>query len=388
MKRICIVLGLSAFAFGLHAQVVDLTVCEALKNPQSFDGKIVRIKGTVAAEFDQFVVKGIGCGQNVNAIWLSYPEGTKAKAGPVALLQLQPARNFAGQISAVARTPVTLEKNKDFKQFDSLLSTPHKVAGMCLGCTRYEVSATLVGRLDGVAEAGVRRDQAGKIVHIGGFGNLNAYNVRLVIQSVSDVSPTEIDFSKTDGITKFDMPVTSGGAEPVNTDPTNPVAAAHKSALAFGAGNIQGAKIERAAAAFGRLGEHNGVSIGYGVTNEAPAKQETQDVHDSPDGVLFNCTFNMGRLPGDALSRAIVHIGQHVADLRNPSDGSEKASLAELEYQAWVTTALDAAANGQKTLALPGSYLLWNSAWSDADRDKLMNDNLSKYIANKELLMN
>src|ERR1035438_5143913 len=98
MKRCFVVLGLCAFAFGLHAQVVDLTVCEALKNPQSFDGKIVRIKGTVAAEFDQFVVKGTGCGQNVNAIWLSYPEGAKAKAGPIALVQLQPARNFSGQI--------------------------------------------------------------------------------------------------------------------------------------------------------------------------------------------------------------------------------------------------------------------------------------------------
>ena len=73
--------------------------------------------------------------------------------------------------------------------------------------------------------------------------------------------------------------------------------------------------------------------------------------------------------------------------MRNPSDGSEMASLSELEYRAWVTTVLDAVANGQKTLTLPGSYLLWNSTWSDADRDKLMYDTLSKYIANEELLM-
>jgi hypothetical protein len=301
-------------------------------------------------------------------------------------MQLQPARNFSGKISTVALTPVTLEKNKDFKQFDSLLSTPHKVAGMCLGCMRYEVNATLVGRLDGVADAGIRRDQAGKIVRIDGFGNLNAYKVRLVLQSVSDVSPVEIDFLKTDAIAKFDTPVTTGGALPVNTDPSNPVAAAHKSALAFGVGNSQGAEIERAAAAFGKLGEHNGVSIGYGPTNETSGKQEAQDSHDSPDGVLYNCTFNMGRLASDAMSRAIVHIGQHVADMRSPSDGSEKHSLAELEYDAWVTTALDAIASGQKTMTLPGSYLLWNSAWSDADRNNLMNDALSKYIATKGLV--
>ena len=46
-----------ACACGLYAQVVDTTVCDVLKNPKSFDGKIVRIKGTVVAGFDQFVVK-------------------------------------------------------------------------------------------------------------------------------------------------------------------------------------------------------------------------------------------------------------------------------------------------------------------------------------------
>ena len=46
---------------------------------------------------------------------------------------------------------------------------------MCLGCARYEVSATLVGRLDGVADAAIKRDNSGKIVALSGFGNMNAY---------------------------------------------------------------------------------------------------------------------------------------------------------------------------------------------------------------------
>jgi hypothetical protein len=369
-----------AFALGLHAQVVDTTVCDVLKDPKSFDGKTVRIKATVAAGFDQFVLKGSGCGHYVNAIWLSYPEGSKTKAGPVALLQVQMAHNFTGTVPAIARTPVTLDKSKDFKQFDSLLSTPQKGTAMCLGCTRYEVNATLVGRLDGVDDAGVRRDAAGKIVGVSGFGNLNLYKARLVLQSVSDVTPQEVDFTKTDPITKSDTPPDTPYQAPLDA-----ITAAHHAALGF-PGTPLGAELERAAAAFGKPGEHNGVNIGTGATNEASAKDEAQGAKDSPDGVLFNCTFNMSRLPGIALTRAIIHMGEHVADLRNPPADLAGANLSNLEFRAWVNTVVSAFAVSQKTLTAPGGYLLWNSAWAAADREKLLNDTLEMFLVREELL--
>jgi len=34
------------------------------------------------------------------------------------------------------------------------------------------------------------------VTGVGGFGNLNRYNARLVLQSVSDVVTQEIDYSK------------------------------------------------------------------------------------------------------------------------------------------------------------------------------------------------
>src|ERR1700689_1399050 len=100
----------------ISAQTVDTTVCDILANPQSFDGKIVRIKGTVVAGFDDFAVKTSGCNQIAGAIWLAYPEGTKAKAGPVAVVQLQLGRNNAASVANPNRPSVKLEKNKDFKQ--------------------------------------------------------------------------------------------------------------------------------------------------------------------------------------------------------------------------------------------------------------------------------
>jgi hypothetical protein len=370
MKHVFALVCFCAFSCGLHAQAVDATVCEILKNPQSFNGKIVRVKGTITADLDEFAVKGAGCGQQVNGIWLSYPEGTKAKSGPAAMLQLQPAKNFAGTVTAVERTPVQLDKNKDFKQFDSLLAAPYKGGGMCLGCGRYTVSATLVGRLDGVVPE-LKRDGSGKIVEIRGFGNLNAYSARLVLQSVSDVSSQEIDYSKGSTASKADSA----------SDPDAGSRLAHE----FGAGSVLKDQPKRAIGAFGKEGDDNGVMVG-GLPNEASGKDEAKANHDSPDGVLFNCKFDFDRLKGDPLGRAMTHLGEHIADVRNPETGIDTAGAYQLEYRAWLTTMLGAIESGQKTLMLPGGYMIWNSAWPTTDLNKKADDALTSFLGDEGLL--
>jgi hypothetical protein len=230
--------------------------------------------------------------------------------------------------------------------------------------------------LDG-AKAGITRNDAGKIVGISGFGNLNAYGARLVIQSVSEITPHEIDYSKTNAITKGDAFQESGG---------DPVAAARHAALAFGPNSAPGAKIARAADAWGKEGDHNGVEVTSGGQNEESSKAEGKSTQDSPDGVLFNCAFDPSRNKGDSLSRAMVHLGELIADLRNPASGQENASVYDLESFAWVTTALNAVASGQKTLTLPGGYLLWNAGWAPADRDKNLNDAVNGFLGTEELI--
>jgi hypothetical protein len=375
MKRLAVSTLLLATSICLHAQAVDATVCDILKDPQSFNGKMVRIKGTVAAGFDQFAIRGTGCGQHVNGIWLSYPEGAKGKAGPAALLELQPAKNFGGTVTAVDRAPVALDKSKDFKQFDSLLSAQYKGNGMCLGCVKNTVTATLVGRLDSVADARLKRDSAGKIVGLGGFGNLNAYSARLVLQSVSDVAAQPIDYSQAAAASKDEQPVEPAGGDAI--------ANAHKLATAFGPGNQLGAQIERAAAAFGKQGDNNGVYVGFSSANEASAKDEAKGATDSVDGVLFNCTFDTGRLKGDALGRAIVDLGTNVADLRNPPPGFEDAGLYELDYRGLTTAVLSAIAGNQKSLTLPGGTVLWSAAWPLPDRDPNVNAAIVKFLADE-----
>jgi len=361
----------------LAAQIVDTTVCDVLANPSSFDGKIVRIKGTVLAGLDEFVIKNAFCGQAVNGIWLAYPEGANAKAGAAAFVQIQLAKNNPAAATVPNRVSVKLDANNDFKQFDTALSAPHASGGMCLGCVRSTVTATVTGRLDGAKSTGVVRDPAGKFVAVDGFGNLNRYSARLVVQSVSDVSVQEIDYTKNAGAAKKDSQNEKAGGDPVE--------AAHHAAQAFGADNPAGKQIERAAAAFGNKGEHNGVEVGFGVSNEVPKNDSPKGQQDSPDGLLFNCTFDMDRLKGEALTRAIVHVGNHVADVRDPQVPTS-TTLFRMESDAWRITVLSAVASGQKTLTMPGGYLGWNSAWSQAERGKAASDAIIRLLSEWSLL--
>ncbi|HEV2135033.1 MAG TPA: hypothetical protein VGR47_12415 [Terracidiphilus sp.] len=380
MKRfLFLALLVCAGACALQAQVVDTTVCDVLKNPASFNGKIVRIKGTVTAGLDQFMVRGPECGQPVDGIWLAYPEGTKGKAGPDAMLEVQPAHNFAGKFSAPARAAITLQKDKAFKQFDSMLAEVHKGPYMCVGCRRYQVTATLVGRLDGVSDASLQRDASGKITGFGGFGNMNAYPARLVLQSVSDVTPKEIDYSKADELAKGNMPAPEPGGY------FDPLASAHTAAAAIGSSQA-GIEAQKDAEAYGKKGENNGVNIGFGRINEVSAKEEGLGAGDSPDGVLYNCTFNMNHLQGPALSAAILHIGQHISELRSPSPDNPGQPTVILEANAWAVTVSTAMGMREKFLVLPGGYVAWDWKWAQADISSNFQSALTSYFADEALM--
>jgi hypothetical protein len=73
MKRL---LALILFCFAvtcpLSSQVVDASACDILANPQSFDGKTVRIKGTVIAGFDEFAGKERDAGSGLDNFGARY----------------------------------------------------------------------------------------------------------------------------------------------------------------------------------------------------------------------------------------------------------------------------------------------------------------------------
>jgi hypothetical protein len=386
MKRVLFLgLLLCGFAVGAEAQAVDADVCAIVKNPTSFEGKIVRVKGIAVASYDSFVIKDANvCGFPIDGIWLEYPAGTKGKAGPVALVTAQPARNYAGPYKAPTRAAVVLDKNKDFKTFDSLLSTPRRGMGLCLGCVKSTVSATFVGRLDTVASVILKRDKDGKVTDFGGFGNMNAYPARLVLQAVSDVTPKDVDYSKQDAV--YAGPGQRGpggpGGFPSQTGIFDAVGKAQELAQGMG-GMPAGETVKKDVAMFPKSGEHNGVVITYNPANELP--KEEVSTKDAPDGVQYNVFINLDRLDRDAQKLTIIHAGQHVADLKTPVAGSEGEPMFVAEYNAWTMTVLGAAMSQQKTLGLSGGYLLWNGTWPEGERNDNIDKALRAFLANSAL---
>ncbi len=387
MKRLVLAMLLvCGFAGGLYAQTVDTTVCAVLKNPTAFNGKMVRIQGTVVAGFDQFTVNDGNCGLAVNGIWITYPEGTKAKGGPLAMVRLEPAHNFAGTIAAEKRTPVVLDRDKEFKHFDSLLAEEHDPgAGVCLGCRKYDVQATLVGRLDAVASAALNRNGQGKIVGLGGFGNMNAYPARLVLESVSGVIGKKEDYSKSDAVTKQAPSLPAGRSMPT-LYLFDPAAALQKDAARLQPGKLT-TLIQKDAAVFpkGKEKSADGVSISYGAIDDVTADADTPGAEDSSDGVLYVCTLNKNQL-GNQIGTALVHLGQHINDLRNLPPGDVNAPAYTLENNGWAVSTSFAIAYGTRYFTLPGGYLMWNAKWPQADRQADMQNALKDFLSKEELL--
>jgi hypothetical protein len=58
------------------------------------------------------------------------------------------------------------------------------------------------------------------------------------------------------------------------------------------------------------------------------------------------------------MGEAMAHTGTHIADLRESPMGR---NLFQLEGRAWGVTVMSAINNKEKTLTLPGGYVVWNS---------------------------
>ena len=343
MAIVCLLIGAGAAI----AQTVDTKLCDILAHPKDFDGKMVRITGTVVAGFDEFMIRDTSCKQSVNAIWLAYPAGTKAKAGPVAMITLQLAKNSPGQAAPVAATPVTLDTGGEFKKLDSILSASVKTSGQCLGCVRSTATATLTGRLDAVDAVSLEKTGS-MFTAVKGFGNLARYPARLVIQSVANVSENVLDYSK---------PAEMGDGD-------------------VGLG-LTADDLKRAVAAFGAPGEANGVDVGFSGGNSLGPDDGAKGNSNSPDGLLLIVTFDADRLKGNAMGKAMSHTGTHIADLRESPMGR---NMFQLEGRAWGVTVLNAIANKDKALTLPGGYVAWSSNWSEAEQQKQLPGSLSGYL--------
>src|SRR5215468_7355642 len=137
MNHLLLLMFTSTLFGSVPQQPLRASVCEVKKSPASFDGKLVRIRAKVSSGFEVF---GIGDPtEDCGLIWLSIP-GT----GPDATT------------SVLANTPKTrpalkIKTDRQFKRFEELVTAemhPRSRGKSCIACKRYEVTATLTGRVD------------------------------------------------------------------------------------------------------------------------------------------------------------------------------------------------------------------------------------------------
>jgi hypothetical protein len=192
------------------------------------------------------------------------------------------------------------------------------------------------------------------------------------------VTPKEIDYSKADAETKADNMQAPGSGG----DLGGATAAMQKMTAGLSASPLKDLAV-KAVGVYGKPGQQNGVVVGFGRTSELSPKDEGVGTQDSPDGVLFNCTFNEDRLQGQALSRAIVHLGTHITQLQDPEKGAEDSPAYLLESDAWVVTTVTGLTMGQKFLTLAGGYVVWDVTWPGDQRNDKMEAVLKDFVSNE-----
>ena len=140
---------------------IQTTVCDVLKSPELFSGKIITLRGEVQIGFESFSLSTSGCVEKKtdSELWLEYGRGPRR----------QPTIWCCGDM--VPRDRLALVQDSEFRKFHRHLTVakdPHRV------------TATLTGRFDS------REPQEGSFGC--GFGHLGSYCSRLVIQRVSNVA--------------------------------------------------------------------------------------------------------------------------------------------------------------------------------------------------------
>ena len=146
-------------------KTLNTSICAIASHPERFDGRIVRVKARVGLGLE---VLGITDPRSKckNSFWLTYPDEADA-------IRPEPR---------TTRIPIELRKDKQFELFEKYLDAkmyPRFEETHCF-CKRYEIVATLTGRVDVASE--VQR----------GFGHLSGWKVQFVLQSVSNVTPLDL----------------------------------------------------------------------------------------------------------------------------------------------------------------------------------------------------
>lgn len=199
---IMIVAVLSDMAFGQvkSDEPIKTTLCELLKTPEKFNGKMVEVRATVKSGFEWGGLTDASCSANLLSDNDRFP-ALEGRTGEYAFIHsfsdLKNLKHLKWK-RIIRPTPVRVVEDQSYKQYEHYVGQRLKRADgdVCFECPLYEVTLTVTGRFDHLEQPLilVRENHREKpTTYNAGFGHLNASLNRLVWQSVSEVVAKAID---------------------------------------------------------------------------------------------------------------------------------------------------------------------------------------------------
>jgi hypothetical protein len=162
----------------------DTTLCDLAQNLERFEGKLVRVRGTILVGMEQFELTAAECSERlIDTVWLEYGKGLK-----------QPTTWCCGNL--VSKDAAQVVQNAEFRKFQHYLTAQYRDKGCHeWECQRYSVTATLTGKFNAVKTETCPSGKGRCCPLFRGFGHYGASCARVVIQSASDVDAKPISRS-------------------------------------------------------------------------------------------------------------------------------------------------------------------------------------------------
>jgi hypothetical protein len=176
--------------------LIETTVCKIAEDPTALNNKIVKVRGYVHGNFEYSILADEHCPDS--GIWFAFAGGS----GPPWLAITTNGRGTPGGKDSKGRAmppvPVRLIRDSNFEELihyweisaKGEVCTDRPPPPVPPDCTTYRVTATFVGRVDGVSKevhlVHLKRSSQDP-VDGKGFGQMGIFDAQIVVQSVEKV---------------------------------------------------------------------------------------------------------------------------------------------------------------------------------------------------------
>jgi hypothetical protein len=176
---------------------IETSVCKIVNDPSAYNNKLVKVRGHVWANFEYSILVGEETCPALG-VWFAFADGS---AAPELIATVTGNGTPGGRNSNGRATPpiaVRLVRDANLEELEHYWALSAKGAACTDGprapvipdCTTYRVTATFIGRVDGVSKevhaAHLKRASQGR-ADFKGFGLMGMFDAQIVVQSVENL---------------------------------------------------------------------------------------------------------------------------------------------------------------------------------------------------------